>query len=61
MESFLIINSSQNSRDMHQSVLTNHIQSNLGVVALFSVKNRTSEKNLLYGIFSRTTPCKISF
>ena len=31
------------------------IQSNLGVVALFSVKNRTSEKNLKYRIFSNTT------
>ena len=27
------------------------IQSNLGVVTLFSVKNRTSEKNLEYGFF----------
>ena len=27
------------------------LQSNLGVVTLFSVKNRTSEKNLKYGIF----------
>ena len=36
------------------------IQSNLGVVTLFSVKNRTSEKNLKYRIFSHTTLYKIS-
>ena len=36
------------------------IQSNLGVVTLFSMKNRTSEKNLKYGFFSHATLYKIS-